>query len=95
MHSVQEFVEFAFAEAELLWKDHVEIDPRYMRPTEVDALQGDATTARKKLGWKPRSGFAALVKIMVEHDLELARRERTLRDAGYSDPVRGAAARFG
>ena len=56
-YSVREFVEFAFAEVDLDWRRYVEIDPRYLRPTEVDALQGDATKARAKLGWTPESNF--------------------------------------
>jgi GDPmannose 4,6-dehydratase len=90
-HSVRDFVERAFAELNLDWQRHVEIDPRYLRPTEVDVLQGDAAKARERLGWWPRVDFAGLVKMMVAHDHELARRESTLKDAGYQDPARGAA----
>ena len=79
-HSVQELVEMAFTELGLDWKRYVEIDPRYLRPTEVDALQGDATKARRRLGWKPRVGFKELVKMMVARDLDLARRERILKN---------------
>jgi len=75
-HSVEEFVAHAFAELGLDWRDHVEIDRRYFRPSEVDALQGDASKARKHLGWQPRVTFNELVRLMVAHDLELARRER-------------------
>ncbi len=75
-HSVRDFVERAFAEVGLDWRDHVEIDRRYMRPSEVDVLQGDASKARARLGWKPRVTFDGLVRMMVEHDLELARREK-------------------
>src|SRR5207244_5274435 len=56
-HSVAEMVELAFAEAGLDWRRHVEIDPRYLRPTEVAALCGDAAKARDRLGWQPRIGF--------------------------------------
>src|SRR5690348_5702305 len=90
-HSVRDFVERAFAELNLDWQRHVEIDPRYLRPTEVDVLQGDAAKARERLGWWPRVDFAGLVKMMVAHDHDLARRESTLKDAGYRDPARGAA----
>jgi GDPmannose 4,6-dehydratase len=82
-HSVKEFVEGVFGKLGLNWKKHVEIDPKYFRPTEVDLLLGDATKARKKLGWKPRVMFKDLIDMMVEHDLELARQEKTLRDAGH------------
>jgi GDPmannose 4,6-dehydratase len=91
-HSVREFVEAAFGEVDLDWERYVEIDPRYFRPTEVDHLHGDATLAREKLGWKPTVDFAELVRMMVEHDLELARQERTLRDAGHTYALRGLAA---
>jgi GDPmannose 4,6-dehydratase len=68
-HSVREFVELAFSYVGLDWQKFVEIDPRYFRPTEVDELCGDATKARKRLGWRPRTTFAELVRLMVEADL--------------------------
>jgi len=89
--SVRELVEHAFSEADLDWRRYVEIDPRYLRPTEVDALQGDAGKARQRLGWTPRVGFGELIKMMVAHDLDLAKRERVLQTAGYDAPVRGLA----
>jgi GDPmannose 4,6-dehydratase len=89
-HSVRDFVELAFDTAGLDWRRHVEIDQWYFRPTEVDSLRGDASKARKVLGWEPRVGFPELVSMMVEHDIELARRERTVRQAGFIDPARGA-----
>jgi GDPmannose 4,6-dehydratase len=89
--SVRDLVEAAFAEAGLDWRRHVELDERYLRPTEVDVLEGDATKARERLGWRPRVGFAELVRMMVAHDLDLARQERTLQRAGYEGPTRGAA----
>ncbi|CAM3382757.1 GDP-mannose 4,6-dehydratase [Rhodothermus bifroesti] len=88
-HSVREFLELAFDMLDLDWKKHVTIDPRYFRPTEVDYLLGDATKAREKLGWRPKVGFRELVRMMVEHDLELARQERTLKDAGHVIALRG------
>ena len=90
-HSVREFVEAAFGEAGLDWRKYVETDPRYIRPTEVDHLEGDASRARSKLGWAPEVTFAELVRMMVAHDMELARQERTLRDAGHVVAARGAA----
>jgi len=90
-HSVREFLETAAAILDLDWEAVVEVDPRYFRPAEVDHLLGDAAKAREKLGWSPRIGFAELVRRMVTHDLELARQERTLRDAGHRVSVRGAA----
>jgi GDPmannose 4,6-dehydratase len=91
MHSVQELVEVAFGELGLDWKKHVELDPRYLRPTEVDALLGDPTKAQQKLGWKARVDFKSLVKMMVTHDHELAKQEKTLHVAGYNNPARGLA----
>jgi GDPmannose 4,6-dehydratase len=75
-HSVQEFVEEAFAYAGLDWKKYVKVDPRYYRPAEVDALIGDATKAKKAFGWKPRTTFKALVRLMVDADIELVNKER-------------------
>jgi len=82
-YSVREFLEEAFTCAGLDWEKYVEIDPQYFRPNEVDFLMGDATKARKVLGWKPRTSFKDLVKGMVDADLELASREKTLIDAGH------------
>lgn len=69
-HTVREFVEEAFAAADLDWKEYVEIDPRYFRPAEVDYLLADASKARKVLGWEPQVTFKKLVQIMVEADLK-------------------------
>jgi GDPmannose 4,6-dehydratase len=90
-HSVREFVELAFASAGLDWRRHVEVDRRYFRPTEVDVLRGDAAKARRILGWEPRVTFAELVEMMVRHDVDLARREQAVNQAGFADPARGAA----
>jgi GDPmannose 4,6-dehydratase len=87
--SVREFVEAVFGRLGLDWRRHVEIDPRYLRPTEVDHLMGDATKAREALGWRPKTSFDEMVRIMIEHDMELARAERTLRDAGHHLSPRG------
>lgn len=81
-HSVRELCEAAFSLLDLDWEDYVEIDSRYLRPTEVDLLQGDASKARRVLGWEPTVGFSELVEMMIESDLELATQERTLVDAG-------------
>lgn len=69
-HSVKEFLELAFSHVGLNWEDHVVIDPQLMRPAEVDHLLGDASKARKQLGWKPEVDFPGLVRMMVDADLE-------------------------
>ncbi len=68
--TVKEFAEAAFAHAGLSWKDHVELDKRYLRPTEVNALIGDASKAEKKLGWKAKTNWKELAKIMVDADIQ-------------------------
>ncbi len=87
-YSVRDFLEAAFGQAGLDYRKHVEFDPRYLRPTEVDHLLGDPGKAQAKLGWEPKVGFEELVRMMVEHDLDLARRERVLMDAGHAVSVR-------
>ena len=87
MISVGEFCEMAFGHMDLDSKDFIEIDPRYYRPTEVDELVGDASKAKRKLGWKPKTTVQEMARMMVEHDLELASREKTLRDAGHEIPA--------
>jgi len=78
-HSVKEFVEEAFSHVGLNWKDHVKIDPHYFRPAEVDVLVGDASKARKVLGWSPRIKFKELVRLMVDADYAKASREAQFR----------------
>jgi GDPmannose 4,6-dehydratase len=73
-HSVREFLEETFGYLDLDWKDYVEIDPRYFRPAEVDLLIGDSSRARQKLGWEPKISFRQLVRMMVDSDLEQARK---------------------
>ena len=68
-HSVQEFVEKAFGAAGLDWQKHVVVDPKFVRPAEVDLLLGDSTKAKQKLGWQPTVDFAGLVTMMVDADL--------------------------
>ena len=77
-HAVREFLDAVFSLLDLDPKQHLEIDPRYFRPSEVDLLQGDPTKARRELGWKPKVNFKELVKMMVEHDWKLAKEERVL-----------------
>ncbi|HEX5964574.1 MAG TPA: GDP-mannose 4,6-dehydratase [Pyrinomonadaceae bacterium] len=79
-HSVREFCEATFKYLDLDWREHVEIDPWYYRPSEVDLLLGDSSKARTELGWEPKVGFNELVRLMVDHDMVLARSEKQLRD---------------
>jgi GDPmannose 4,6-dehydratase len=67
-HSVRDVLDVAFRELDLDWQKYVELDPRYLRPTEVDHLHGDASKAREKLGWKPKVTFDQLIKMMVRAD---------------------------
>jgi GDPmannose 4,6-dehydratase len=88
-YSVREFLDLAAAYCQLDWRKYVDLDPRYLRPTEVDHLLGDASKANQELGWTPKVSFEELVKLMVEHDLEIARQEQTLGNAGHHVVVRG------
>ena len=80
MHSVREFLDVVFGILDLDWKEHVLIDPRYLRPAEVDLLLGDPTKAREKLNWEPSIRFEALARMMTESDLKIARRERLIAE---------------
>ncbi len=82
-HSVREFVELAFAHAGLDWSRHVEIDPRYFRPSEVDALRADPSKARRDLGWTHRVDFPGLVRLMVDAEM----RDIERRMAGVLAPT--------
>lgn len=81
-YSVREFLEIAFDRVGLNWEKYVEIDPRYLRPAEVDILLGDASKARCVLGWKLEVSFEELVAMMIDSDRELARQEKVLIDHG-------------
>lgn len=83
-HSVAEFLNAVFGRVNLDWHDFVATDPLYYRPAEVDFLRGDATKAGRKLGWKPRTTFQDMVRIMVDHDLDQAQRELHSREYGAS-----------
>lgn len=74
-HTIRQFLDYTFEYLEMDWQKHVEIDPRYFRPTEVDLLLGDSSKAREVLGWKPTVNCRELAQIMVEHDQELAQQE--------------------
>lgn len=90
-HTVRELCEEAFALVGLDYKNYVEIDPRYYRPTEVDNLQGSPAKMKKQLNWQPKTTFKQLVKMMVEHDLELAAQEAHLKAGGFKSSPRNAA----
>jgi GDPmannose 4,6-dehydratase len=87
-HSVREFAEVAFGAVDLDWQQYVEVDPMYFRPAEVTHLCGNAAKAKQKLGWEPRVTLPELVRMMVEADVEEARREQLLASAGWSSTTR-------
>ncbi len=82
-HSVREFAEKVFEKLDLDYASYVDIDKKYLRPSEVDVLLGDASKARKILEWTPKVKFDDLVRMMVDADMEIARKEKTLVDAGH------------
>lgn len=84
MFSVKEFAHRTFALLDLDWEQYTGVDERYMRPAEVEELLGDPAKAHRQLGWKPKHSFDELVEMMVESDMELAKRERALVDAGLA-----------
>jgi GDPmannose 4,6-dehydratase len=91
-HSIRELLEVAFGVAGLNWEQYVEIDPKLLRPAEVDFLCGDATKAREKLGWEPKVTFEELIKMMVEADLQAVQKgKNTLATAASDGEERTAA----
>jgi GDPmannose 4,6-dehydratase len=91
MHTVREFVDIAFAMVGRDWREHIEFDPRYLRPTEVDELQGDASKAARELGWRPRTSFRELIRLMLESDLQEAGVDSDAAFAHGTEPA-GASA---
>jgi GDPmannose 4,6-dehydratase len=87
--SIKDFLKLAFERLDLDWEKHVEIDPRYFRPAEVDHLEGDPSKGRRILGWEPKTSISVLAAMMVDSDLRLAEREQILRKAGHEDGERG------
>ena len=79
-HSVREFLEEVFGHLDLEWQKYVELDPRYLRPTEVDCLLGDASKAKKVLKWEPKVTFKGLARMMTDADMEIAKREKIIKD---------------
>ena len=86
-HTVREFAEEAFKIVGLNYEEFVEISEKYFRPNEVDHLLGDYSKAEKSLGWTPKTSFSELVKMMVEHDIEEAQREKVLIDNNLLNPT--------
>lgn len=83
-HSVKEFLVVAFEYAGLDWEKYVEIDPQYYRPAEVNDLIGDATKAKDKLGWQWKTGFADLVRIMVDADIQLLNKQLVTEQVSHT-----------
>lgn len=86
VHSVKELAELAFRHVGLRWEDHVKIDPKLVRPTEIHVLCGDASKARRLLGWQPKMGFNELVESMVDEDLRKLKNESASRAEATSMP---------
>lgn len=79
-HSIRRFLELAFGQLDLDWEEHVEIDPRYYRPSEVYHLCGDSSKANEELGWTAKTDLSELVRIMIEHDRDIAEKEKQERN---------------
>jgi GDPmannose 4,6-dehydratase len=80
-HSIRQLLEVAFRAVGLNWEEYVEIDPKFIRPAEVDFLCGNATKAREKLGWEPQVNFEQLINMMVQADLEVVQKSATMAGA--------------
>jgi GDPmannose 4,6-dehydratase len=87
--AIREWLDLVFEELNLDWKEYVEIDPRYFRPAEVDHLEGDASKARRILGWEPKTDVKQLARMMVESDQQIAQRELVLKKAGFAQNNQG------
>ena len=83
-HTVREFLEETFACLDMDWNEYVGFDKKYERPAEVDLLIGNPQKAKKQLGWEPKTTFKSLVSLMVEEDMKLAKREKTLAEANLN-----------
>ena len=86
-HTVKDFLKITFNKLDLNWEDYVETSERYLRPNEVDYLLGDPSKAMEKLNWKPKTSFEGLVDLMIESDLNLAKREQILLNEGLIKPT--------
>jgi GDPmannose 4,6-dehydratase len=87
--SIREFLDLVFGQLGIDWNRHVEIDPRYFRPAEVDHLEGDPAKAQRLLGWTPTTSVRELARMMVDSDLRLAEKEQVLKQAGHQEAPRG------
>ena len=86
-YSVEDFVNVAFDYADIDPEEYISTSEKYMRPNEVHHLLGDSSKAQNQLGWKPETKFEDLVKMMVDHDLNLAKQEKTLIDNNLIKPT--------
>ena len=86
-YTVKDFLHEAFKKLDLDWEKHVETSERYYRPNEVDFLLGDSSKAKKQLGWEPETSFEELVSMMLESDLNLAKKEKVLLEEGLIEPT--------
>lgn len=93
-YSVREFLDTAFGYLQLNPDNHVAINPQFLRPSEVDHLQGDASKIKTKLGWKPEVSFVELIKMMVDEDLQLAKQEKVLKESGFRVGGRGTSQEY-
>jgi GDPmannose 4,6-dehydratase len=82
--SIKDFLKLTFEQLDLDWEQYVETDPRFFRPAEVDHLEGDSSKARAALGWEPKHDVRSLAKMMVEGDMKIAMKEKTLLEAGQA-----------
>ncbi len=82
--SIKDFLKLAFEQLDLDWEQYVETDPRFFRPAEVDHLEGDSSKARSTLGWEPKHDVRSLAKMMIEGDMKIAQKEKTLLEAGQA-----------
>ena len=71
VYTIRDLCDVAFSHVGLDWEDHVAVDPRFLRPTEIAASRGDYSKAKARLGWEPRTSFAELIQMMVDADIEL------------------------
>src|ERR1035438_2661099 len=86
--TIRDFLGLTFGRLDLDWQKHVEIDPRYFRPAEVDHLEGDPSKSRRILGWEPKTDIRALAAMMVDSEIRLAQKELVLREAGHAEAPR-------